>query len=76
MPINKTFEKVEEAELIEKMEHNLRVKLEDLNVNPQLMAYLSQLGFRTVAIFQGLGTSAEKVESRVKLFGLDPDKHV
>ena len=76
MPINKTFDKADEEALIEKMEHNLRVKLEELNVNPQLMAYLSQLGFRTVALFQGLGTSAEKVESRAKLFGLDPDKHL
>ena len=76
MPLNKTFDHVEEAALIEKLEHSLRVKLEDCKVSPQLMAYLAHLGFDTVMMFQGLGTTAAVVENRVKLFGLNPDVHV
>ena len=40
------------------------------------MAYLAFLGFDTVMMFQGLGTSAAVVENRVKLFGLKPDEVV
>ena len=73
MPLNKTFDHVDESSLIGKLEHSLRVKLEECKVSPQLMAYLAHLGFDTVMMFQGLGTSAAVVENRVKLFGLKPD---
>ena len=76
MPLNKTFNQTEMDELIGKMEHGLRVKLDEFSVPPELQAYLAKIGYSTVALFQSLATNHEGVERRAKLFGLDPEKEV
>ena len=76
MPLNKTFSQIEVDELIGKMEHGLRVKLDEFSVPPELQAYLAKIGYSTVALFQSLATTDAGVEKRAKLFGLDPDKEV
>ena len=61
MPLNKTFNQTETDELIGKMEHGLRVKLDEFSVPPELHAYFAKIGYSTVALFQSLATSDEGV---------------
>ena len=59
MPLKQPVKAEEVDALVEGLEHGLRVKLDEYGIPLELQAYLSKIGYKTVALFQCLATSQE-----------------